>query len=111
MSPVGGVGINLAVQDAVAAANVLAVPLNERRANQDMLAAIQRRRDFPMRAIQRIQVVVQNMLLAPALASRARPKPPLPLKLMNWFPVLRRIPARVIGMGFRPEHIRSPEVA
>lgn len=111
MSPIGGVGINLAVQDAVAAANILAVPLIERRANRDMLAAIQRRRDFPMRAVQRIQVVVQNMLLAPALASRERPKPPLPLKLMNWFPVLRRIPARVIGMGFRPEHIRSPEAA
>jgi hypothetical protein len=51
------------------------------------------------------------MLLAPALISKERPKPPLPLKLMNWFPVLRRIPARIVGMGFRPEHIRSPEAA
>jgi len=64
-----------------------------------------------MRVIQRIQVFVQDMLLAPALSSNERPKPPLPVRLMNWFPVLRRIPARVIGMGLRPEHIRSPEAA
>jgi len=109
MSPVGGVGINLAVQDAVATANILAVPLKEKRVTRELLVAVQRRRDFPMRVIQRIQVVVQNMLLAPALSSTERPRPPWPLKLMNWFPVLRRIPARVIGMGFRPEHIRSPD--
>jgi 2-polyprenyl-6-methoxyphenol hydroxylase-like FAD-dependent oxidoreductase len=111
MSPVGGVGINLAVQDAVAAANFLAVPLNEKRVTRELLAAVQRRRDFPMRVIQRIQVIVQNTLLAPALSSTERPKPPWPVKLMNWFPVLQRIPARVIGIGFRPEHIRSPEAA
>src|SRR5262249_25304805 len=102
MSPVGGVGINLAVQDAVATAKILAVPLKEKRVTRELLAAVQRRRDFPMRVIQRIQVVVQNMLLAPALSSTERPRPPWPIKLMNWFPVLRRIPARVIGMGFRP---------
>jgi 2-polyprenyl-6-methoxyphenol hydroxylase-like FAD-dependent oxidoreductase len=111
MSPVGGVGINLAVQDAVAVANILTVPLKQRRVTRELLAAVQQRRDFPMRAIQRIQVVVQNMLLAPALASAERPKVPLPVKLMQVFPVLRRIPARLIGMGFRPEHIRSPEAA
>jgi 2-polyprenyl-6-methoxyphenol hydroxylase-like FAD-dependent oxidoreductase len=111
MSPIGGVGINLAVQDAVAAANILAAPLKEKRVTRDMLAAVQRRRDFPMRATQRIQVIVQNKLLAPALASSERPKPPLLLKLMSWFPALRRIPARVIGLGFRLEHIRSPEIA
>lgn len=109
MSPIGGVGINLAVQDAVAAANALAVPLKEKRVTPELLASVQRRRDFPMRVMQRIQVVVQNMLLAPALASSERPKPPWPVKLMNLFPVLQRIPARIIGMGFRPEHIRSPE--
>ena len=109
MSPVGGVGINLAVQDAVAAANILAVPLKEGRATRAMLAAVQQRRDPPMRKIQRIQVMVQNILLAPALSSTERPKPPFPVRLMNWFPVLRRIPARVIGMGFRPEHIRRME--
>src|SRR5262245_2853818 len=111
MSPVGGVGINLAVQDAVAAANILAVPLVEKRVTRELRVSVQRRRDFPMRGIQRIQVVVQNMLLAPALSSTERPRPPWPIKLMNWFPVLRRIPARVVGMGFRPEHIRSPESA
>ena len=109
MSPVGGVGINLAVQDAVATANILAAPLKERCVTRELLAAVQRRRDFPMRVIQRIQVVVQNMLLAPALSSTERPRPPWPMRLMNLFPVLRRIPARVIGMGFRPEHIRSPD--
>ena len=109
MSPVGGVGINLAVQDAVATANILAVPLKEKRVTRELLAAVQRRRDFPMRVIQRIQVVVQNMLLAPALSGTERPRPPWPMRLMNLFPVLRRIPARVIGMGFRPEHIRSPD--
>jgi 2-polyprenyl-6-methoxyphenol hydroxylase-like FAD-dependent oxidoreductase len=111
MSPVGGVGINLAVQDAVAVANILSEPLRQRRVTRELLAAVQQRRDFPMRAIQRIQVVVQNMLLAPALASAERPKVPLPVKLMQVFPVLRRIPARLIGMGFRPEHIRTPEAA
>ncbi len=109
MSPVGGVGINLAVQDAVAAANELAMPLREGRVTNDMLAAVQQRRSLPMRLIQRIQVVVQNMLLAPALASTARPTVPFPVKLMQYFPVLRRIPARVIGLGFRPEHIRTKE--
>jgi len=111
MSPVGGVGINLAVQDAVATANVLAVPLKEKRVTRELLAAVQRRRDFPMRVIQRIQVVVQNMLLAPALSSTERPRPPWPMKLMSRFPVLQRIPARVIGMGFRPEHVHSPDAA
>jgi 2-polyprenyl-6-methoxyphenol hydroxylase-like FAD-dependent oxidoreductase len=109
MSPVGGVGINLAVQDAVAAANLLALPLREGRVTLEMLNAIQRRRSLPMRIIQRIQVVVQNRLLAPALAG-TRPTVPFPVKLMQMFPVLQRIPARVIGLGFRQEHIRTPEV-
>jgi 2-polyprenyl-6-methoxyphenol hydroxylase-like FAD-dependent oxidoreductase len=109
MSPIGGVGINLAVQDAVGAANILASSLKEERVTRAMLAAVQRRRELPMRIIQRIQIVVQNMLLAPALASTDRPKPPFLMKLMTWFPVLRRIPARVIGMGFRQEHVQVPE--
>jgi 2-polyprenyl-6-methoxyphenol hydroxylase-like FAD-dependent oxidoreductase len=108
MSPVGGVGINLAVQDAVAAANVLAGPLKERRVTDDLLDAVQQRRSLPMRIIQRIQVVVQDMLLAPALASAGRPPDvPWPVRLMQIVPALQRIPARVIGMGFRPEHIRT----
>jgi 2-polyprenyl-6-methoxyphenol hydroxylase-like FAD-dependent oxidoreductase len=110
MSPVGGVGINLAVQDAVATANILAAPLREGRVTSDMLEAVQQRRSLPMRIIQRIQVVAQNMLLAPALKSTAPPTVPFPIKLMQWFPILLRIPARVIGLGFRREHIRTPEV-
>jgi hypothetical protein len=62
-----------------------------------------------MKVIQRMQVVVQNNLLSPALASAERPKPPFVLRLLQWFPVLRRIPARIIGLGVRPEHIQTPE--
>jgi 2-polyprenyl-6-methoxyphenol hydroxylase-like FAD-dependent oxidoreductase len=109
MSPVGGVGVNLAVQDAVAAANILAEPLRTGSVTAAHLAAVQARRGFPMRVIQRVQVVVQNKLLSPALASRERPKPPFVMRLIQWFPVLRRIPARIIGLGVRPEHIETPE--
>ena len=111
MSPIGGVGINLAVQDAVAAANILAEPLRAGTVTREHLAAVQKRRAFPMRVIQRMQVIVQNGLLSPALASSARPKPPFVMRLIRWFPVLRRIPARIIGVGVRPEHIRTPERA
>jgi 2-polyprenyl-6-methoxyphenol hydroxylase-like FAD-dependent oxidoreductase len=109
MSPVGGVGVNLAVQDAVAAANILAEPLRAGAVTAAHLAAVQRRRSFPMRVIQRMQVIVQNKLLSPALASRERPKPPFVMRLIQWFPMLRRIPARIVGLGVRPEHIRTPE--
>jgi 2-polyprenyl-6-methoxyphenol hydroxylase-like FAD-dependent oxidoreductase len=111
MSPVGGVGVNLAVQDAVAAANILAEPLRAGFVTNEHLAAVQRRREFPMKLIQWVQVVVQNRLLSPALSSRERPKPPLALKLIQWLPFLRRIPARVVGLGVRPEHIETPERA
>jgi 2-polyprenyl-6-methoxyphenol hydroxylase-like FAD-dependent oxidoreductase len=109
MSPVGGVGINLAVQDAVAAANILAAPLKQGRVTSADLEAVQRRRTLPMKVIQWLQVQVQNRVLVPVLASTTQPRLPWPVKLFNWFPVLRRIPARVIGMGIRPEHIRTPE--
>ena len=109
MSPVGGVGINLAVQDAVATANILAGPLKAGRVTDADLEAVQKRRSLPMRAIQRIQVFAQNTLLMASLKSTERPKPPFPVKLMTWFPVLRRIPARVIGLGIRPEHIHTLE--
>jgi len=111
MSPVGGVGVNLAVQDAVAAANILVEPLRVGTVTNEHLAAVQTRREFPMKIIQRIQVVVQNRLLSPALSSRDRPKPPLALKLIQWLPFLRRIPARLLGLGVRPEHIETPERA
>jgi 2-polyprenyl-6-methoxyphenol hydroxylase-like FAD-dependent oxidoreductase len=110
MSPVGGVGINLAVQDAVAAANILAEPLRRRTVNRAHLAAVQARRTFPMRVIQRMQVIVQDKLLSPALLGTTQPKPPLILRLIQWFPVLRRIPARIVGLGVRPEHVRTPEM-
>src|SRR6267154_576975 len=106
MSPVGGVGVNLAVQDAVAAANILAEPLRAGVVTAAHLAAVQRRRAFPTQVIQRMQVIVQDKLLSPALASRERPKPPLVMRLIQWFPVLRRIPARIVGLGVRPEHIQ-----
>ncbi len=111
MSPVGGVGVNLAIQDAVAAANILAGPLRDGRVTDDHLAAVQTRRTLPMRVIQWIQVQVQNRILTPVLASTARPAPPWPALLFNRFPLLRRLPARLIGMGIRPEHVRTPEVS
>jgi 2-polyprenyl-6-methoxyphenol hydroxylase-like FAD-dependent oxidoreductase len=109
MSPIGGVGINLAIQDAVAAANMLAAPLHEGRVTEALLAAVQQRRTLPMRVIQWLQVQIQNNVLRAVLAGTARPQPPLAARLFNWFPVLRRIPARLIGMGVRPEHVRTPE--
>jgi 2-polyprenyl-6-methoxyphenol hydroxylase-like FAD-dependent oxidoreductase len=108
MSPVGGVGINLAIQDAVAAANILAEPLRQGAVTRDNLAAVQRRREFPVRVIQRIQVLIQNRLLSPALASAERLKPPWPLRLIASVPLLRGIPARVLGVGVRPEHVHTP---
>ena len=102
MSPIGGVGINLAIQDAVAAANILAAPLKEGRVTDALLEAVQRRRTLPMRVIQWLQVQSQNNVLSAVLTSTERPKPPFAVKFLNWFPVLRRIPARVIGLGFGP---------
>jgi 2-polyprenyl-6-methoxyphenol hydroxylase-like FAD-dependent oxidoreductase len=110
MSPVGGVGINLAIQDAVAAANRLAAPLRAGSISEDDLAAIQERRKFPTWATQRLQIVVQNNFLSRVLASQAVPTPPLPVRLMNRFPILQRIPARLIGIGVRPEHVRTPSL-
>ena len=110
MSPVGGVGINLAIQDAVAAANILASPLLRGTVGDDQLRAVQKRREFPTRMTQRLQVFAHKNILAPALSQRpALRRLPLPLRLLQEFPMLRRIPARVIGMGFRPEHVRTPE--
>jgi len=110
MSPIGGVGINLAIQDAVAAANILAAPLKEGRVTEALLDDVQRRRTLPMRVIQWLQIQIQNRVLSPVLGAAARPKPPLAARLFNWFPPLRRIPARLIGMGVRPEHVKTPEV-
>jgi len=106
MSPIGGVGINLAIQDAVAAANLLAQPLLRGALAAGDLAAVQRRRGFPTRMTQRMQLFLQRNVIGRVLASGATPGIAWPIRLMQRFPVLRRIPARLIGMGFRPEHVR-----
>ena len=106
MSPVGGVGINLAIQDAVAAANVLVPRMRQGMATLDDLRAVQRRRERPTRLTQRVQVLVQNRIISSVLHGTAAPKPPFAVRMLGRFPLLRRLPARIIGMGFRPEHIR-----
>ena len=111
MSPIGGVGINLAIQDAVAAANVLAAKLAAGNLSDRDLVAVQRRREFPTRATQRLQVILQNRAIGRVLASSRPLTLPWPLRLLQRWPFLRRIPARVIGMGFRPEHMRTPQVS
>jgi 2-polyprenyl-6-methoxyphenol hydroxylase-like FAD-dependent oxidoreductase len=108
MSPVGGVGINLAIQDAVAASNLLTDALREHRLRTDDLAAVQRRRDWPARVTQRAQIAIHNELLAPVLAGQPAPATlPLPLRLLQRLPRLRRLPARLIGIGVRPERVRT----
>jgi 2-polyprenyl-6-methoxyphenol hydroxylase-like FAD-dependent oxidoreductase len=111
MSPIGGVGINVAVQDAVAAANRLAGPLRAGMVTDDDLRAIQERRALPVRFTQWLQLTIQRQIISRVLESERRPKPPLLFKLFNLFPVLRRIPARLLGIGVRPEHVRTPEAA
>jgi 2-polyprenyl-6-methoxyphenol hydroxylase-like FAD-dependent oxidoreductase len=111
MSPVGGVGINLAIQDAVAGANRLAGPLRMGSLGEHDLAAVQRRRMFPTRATQRLQIMIQNNVLKRILASQTVPRPPWPVRLLGRCPVLQRIPARLIGLGVRPEHVRTPQAA
>jgi 2-polyprenyl-6-methoxyphenol hydroxylase-like FAD-dependent oxidoreductase len=110
MSPVGGVGINLAIQDAVAAANILAGPLSQGAVSDELLGQVQRRREFPTRMTQGFQVFAHKRLLRPALGNETPMRRlPLPLQLLQRFPILRRIPARAIGLGFRPEHVRTPD--
>jgi 2-polyprenyl-6-methoxyphenol hydroxylase-like FAD-dependent oxidoreductase len=110
MSPIGGVGINLAIQDAVAAANELAAPLANGAVSDEHLRAVQRRREFPTRVTQRFQVFAHKRFIGPAMRN-AQPISRLPfaLKLLQMFPILRRIPGRLVGLGVRPEHVRTPE--
>jgi 2-polyprenyl-6-methoxyphenol hydroxylase-like FAD-dependent oxidoreductase len=105
MSPVGGVGVNLAVQDAVAAANLLAAPLRSGTVREADLAAVQRRRSFPTRMTQRLQVFIQENVLSRVLTSRGTISPPWPVRLISRCPLLQRIPARLVGLGIRPEHV------
>ncbi len=109
MSPVGGVGINLAIQDAVATANILAPVLRQRPASAAELRRVQRRREFPTRATQWFQVQVQNRVLAPTMRATMTPTAPLALRVLNRWRWLRQWPARMVGIGVRPEHVR-PEI-
>ncbi|MFZ3358133.1 MAG: FAD-dependent oxidoreductase [Xanthobacteraceae bacterium] len=111
MSPIGGVGINMAVQDAVAAANRLAAPLKSGTVKDADLHAIQQRRTLPVKFTQWLQLNIQKRIISRVLATQQRPKPPLFFKLFGIFPVLRRIPARLIGIGIRPEHVHTREAA
>ena len=110
LSPIGGVGINIAVQDAVAAANRLAAPLKAGTTTNGHLQAIQARRDFPARMTQKIQLSMQNRIIGPALQGTREPKPPLIFRLFDAFPRLRRIPGRLLALGIRPEHVQTPDV-
>ena len=109
MSPIGGVGINLAIQDAVATANLLSAPLREDRLTTESLRCVQRRREWPTRVTQRLQVIVQNRIISRVLTRMDGLAPPLALRMLAQFPILRRIPARLIGIGVRPEHVRTPK--
>ena len=110
MSPVGGVGINLAIQDAVAAANILVEPLLRGAVRDEQLREVQERREYPTRMTQRFQIFAHKHLLRPALSQKTQVRQlPLAFKLLRRFPVLRRIPARMLGLGFRPEHVHTPE--
>jgi 2-polyprenyl-6-methoxyphenol hydroxylase-like FAD-dependent oxidoreductase len=110
MSPVGGVGINLAIQDAVATANILAHPLSENYVSLSHLQKLQWRREFPTKVTQWAQVQVQEMILSEVLGSQEQVEPPWFLRLFKKFPVLRRIPARLVGIGVQPEHVKTPDV-
>ncbi|GAB1715985.1 MAG: monooxygenase, FAD-binding protein [Nitrobacter sp.] len=111
MSPVGGVGVNIAVQDAVATANILAARLaSGGTVSEDDLAAVQRRREFPMRMTQAMQVFVQNSMIRAALKPGSGPlKPPLVARIINAVPWLQGLTAKFIAVGVRPEHVHSPE--
>jgi 2-polyprenyl-6-methoxyphenol hydroxylase-like FAD-dependent oxidoreductase len=108
MSPIGGVGINLAIQDAVATANLLAAPLRRGAPSLRQLARVQRRRELPTRMTQQLQLLVQDNVLGPVIAGR-EPHVPLVARLLNAWQPLRRIPARLVGLGFRPEHVAAPD--
>jgi 2-polyprenyl-6-methoxyphenol hydroxylase-like FAD-dependent oxidoreductase len=110
MSPIGGVGINLAIQDAVAAANQLAAPLRDDTLTLRDLENVQHRRDWPTRATQRLQIMIQNRIITRVLSGSRQLSVPWFLRLLGRFSFLQRVPARLIGVGFRPEHIRTPEL-
>jgi 2-polyprenyl-6-methoxyphenol hydroxylase-like FAD-dependent oxidoreductase len=109
MSPIGGVGINLAIQDAVATANILYKPLLERKSVETTeLRKVQKRREFPTKFTQRLQINVQKGIISRRLENQRQKKPPFIMRMLNLWPYLRRIPARFVGIGIRPEHIHTP---
>lgn len=112
MSPVGGIGINLAVQDAVCAANILARPMSEGRELDSFSQQLQDRRMLPTRIIQGAQAAVHRKLLQPIVTgnSSLRDDPPLPVRLLDRFPLLRRVPGYFIGHGIRMEHVTAPQL-
>ena len=107
MSPIGGVGINLAIQDAVAAANILSEPLKERNVNDDVLGEVQKRRELPTRLTQSAQLFIQQNVISGVLQSDDDSSVPLVVRVLNRWPRLRRIPARLVGLGVRPEHVKT----
>jgi 2-polyprenyl-6-methoxyphenol hydroxylase-like FAD-dependent oxidoreductase len=109
MSPVGGVGINLAIQDAVATANLLAAPLRDGPVTTEDLRRVQERREWPTRMTQRVQLAIQNRVIRRALTNTDRFSPPFAIRLLALIPFLRRIPARMIGLGVRPEHVHTSD--
>ena len=108
MSPIGGVGINVAIQDAVAAANILAAPMARGVDPDPLLPRVQKRRMLAVRAIQGFQNAAQKRIISRLLAASGPVRAALPLRLLGRFPILRRIPAAMLGFGVRPEHVRSP---
>jgi 2-polyprenyl-6-methoxyphenol hydroxylase-like FAD-dependent oxidoreductase len=109
MSPIGGIGINLAIQDAVAAANILAVPMGRGEAVDGLLHKVRERRLLPTRIIQAGQRVAQERVIGAVLSNRPITQAPLMLRLLDRYPILRRFPGRIIGLGFRRERVRSPD--
>jgi 2-polyprenyl-6-methoxyphenol hydroxylase-like FAD-dependent oxidoreductase len=111
MSPAGGVGINLAIQDAVATANLLAEKLQRGPVSVDDLRKVQARREWPTRLIQGMQIFIHRRVVTGRSSDDKKTSLPFVLRLLKWFPILRQLPARFIGLGPRPEHIRSPTAA
>lgn len=106
MSPIGGVGVNLAIQDAVAAANILSGPLREGRLSDDDLAAVEKRRGFPTRATQKLQLMMRSSRKVDQADERKRKGPPAFIRGIARFPLLAHLAGRLIGLGFRMEHVK-----
>jgi 2-polyprenyl-6-methoxyphenol hydroxylase-like FAD-dependent oxidoreductase len=107
MSPVGGIGINLAIQDAVAASNIIAIPLREGEMTTEHLRAVQHRRELPTRITQMIQVFVQNRMLRSIVEEQTEVRAPWPLRLATRLPWLKRRIAEFVALGVRPEHVET----